>query len=158
MTVPLIELRNVSRRYAAGSVSVAALEDVNLVIEAGEFVAVMGPSGSGKTTLMNVIGCLDQPSGGEYYFRGRPVHAARPDELARLRREVFGIVFQDYNLLGMATARENVEIPAIYAGTPKNDRLARAGDLRDSDWRIVSGTGRGNSPAASSSGSRSPGR
>ena len=129
MTVPLIELRNVCRRYAAGSVSVAALQDVNLVIEAGEFVAVMGPSGSGKTTLMNVIGCLDQPSGGEYYFRGRPVHAARPDELARLRREVFGFVFQDYNLLGMATARENVEIPAIYAGTPKSDRLARAGNL-----------------------------
>ena len=129
MTVPLIELRNVCRRYAASSVSVAALQDVNLVIEAGEFVAVMGPSGSGKTTLMNVIGCLDQPSSGEYYFRGRPVHAARPDELARLRREVFGFVFQDYNLLGMATARENVEIPAIYAGTPKSDRLARAGNL-----------------------------
>ena len=129
MTVPLIELRNVCRRYAASSVSVAALQDVNLVIEAGEFVAVMGPSGSGKTTLMNVIGCLDQPSSGEYYFRGRPVHAARPDELARLRRDVFGFVFQDYNLLGMATARENVEMPAIYAGTPKNDRLARAGNL-----------------------------
>ena len=129
MTVPLIELRNVGRRYAASSVSVAALQDVNLVIEAGEFVAVMGPSGSGKTTLMNVIGCLDQPSSGEYYFRGRPVHAARPDELARLRREVFGFVFQDYNLLGMATARENVETPAIYAGTPKSDRLARAGNL-----------------------------
>ncbi|MDE0039462.1 MAG: ABC transporter permease [Gammaproteobacteria bacterium] len=129
MTVPLIELRNICRRYATGSVSVAALEDVDLVIQPGEFVAVMGPSGSGKSTLMNIIGCLDRPSDGEYYFRGEAVHRADADELARLRREVFGFVFQSYNLLGMATARENVEIPAIYAGTPRRARASRATSL-----------------------------
>ena len=129
MTAPLIELRNLSRRYATGSVSVAALKDVDLVIQAGEFVAVMGPSGSGKSTLMNIIGCLDRPSDGEYYFRGEAVHRADANELARLRREVFGFVFQSYNLLGMATARENVEIPAIYAGTPRRARASRATSL-----------------------------
>ena len=131
MTAPLIELRNVSRRYSTGSVSVAALEDVNLVIRAGEFIAVMGPSGSGKSTLMNIIGCLDRPSLGEYYFAGEAVHRADADELARLRREVFGFVFQSYNLLGMATARENVETPAIYAGTPRRARATRATRLLD---------------------------
>ena len=102
---------------------------VTLDIHAGEFVAIMGPSGSGKTTLMNIIGCLDRPSGGEYYYDGWPAHTAGPDQRARLRREVFGFIFQNYNLLGMATARENVEIPAIYAGTRKNTRLKRATEL-----------------------------
>ena len=106
-----------------------ALSNIRLRIHAGEFVAVMGPSGSGKTTLMNIIGCLDRPSTGEYYFEDRPVHTARANELSRLRREVFGFVFQNYNLLAMATARENVEIPAIYAGTPKRVREARAEEL-----------------------------
>ena len=129
MTAPLIELRNICRRYATGSVSVAALENVDLVIQPGEFVAVMGPSGSGKSTLMNIIGCLDRPSDGEYYFRGEAVHRADADELARLRREVFGFVFQSYNLLGMATARENVEVPAIYAGIPRRARASRATNL-----------------------------
>ena len=106
-----------------------ALADVTLDIRAGEFVAIMGPSGSGKTTLMNIIGCLDRPTGGEYYYDGWPAQSARPDQRARLRREVFGFIFQNYNLLGMATARENVEIPAIYAGTRKNTRLKRATEL-----------------------------
>ena len=138
VTVPLIELRNVCRRYATGSVSVAALEDVDLVIQPGEFVAVMGPSGSGKSTLMNIIGCLDRPSDGEYYFRGEAVHRADADELARLRREVFGFVFQSYNLLGMATARENVEIPAIYAGTPRKARASRATNLLNGGRLVAS--------------------
>ena len=126
---PLIRLRNVSRRYLIGGTEVDALEGVTLDIRAGEFVAIMGPSGSGKTTLMNIIGCLDRPSGGEYYYDGWPAHTAGADQRARLRREVFGFVFQNYNLLGMATARENVEIPAIYAGTRKRARLKRATEL-----------------------------
>ena len=125
----LIALRNISRRYRAGGDEVAALNGVTLNIHAGEFVAVMGPSGSGKTTLMNVIGCLDQPSGGEYFYEGRPVHASDADERARLRREAFGFVFQNYNLLSMATAQENVEMPAIYAGIRKRVRWTRAAEL-----------------------------
>ena len=125
-TEPLIRLRNVSRRYRTGGTEVGALDGVTLDIHAGEFVAIMGPSGSGKTTLMNIIGCLDRPTSGEYYYQGSAVHASRPDQRARLRREIFGFVFQNYNLLGMATARENVEVPAIYAGTRKRDRLTRA--------------------------------
>ena len=126
---PLIALSDVSRRYRAGDAEVAALKGVTLDIHAGEFVAVMGPSGSGKTTLMNIIGCLDQPSGGEYFYAGQPIHAAGADERARLRREAFGFVFQDYNLLRMVTAQENVEMPAIYAGTGKRLRWGRAAEL-----------------------------
>ena len=127
--LPLISLNGISRRYRAGDAEVGALKGVTLDIHAGEFVAVMGPSGSGKTTLMNIIGCLDQPSGGEYFYGGQPVHAASADERARLRREAFGFVFQDYNLLRMVTAQENVEMPAIYAGTRRRVRWARAAEL-----------------------------
>lgn len=127
--VPLIRLRNLSRRYRAGGTEVGALKRVTLEIRSGEFVAIMGPSGSGKTTLMNIVGCLDRPTSGEYFYDGRPVQAAGADERARLRREAFGFVFQNYNLLGMATARENVEIPAIYAGAGKRGRLKRATKL-----------------------------
>ena len=126
---PLIQLRNVSRRYRAGGAAVWALDRVTLDIQAGEFLAIMGPSGSGKTTLMNVIGCLDRPTSGEYYYRGSAVHMASPGQRARLRREDLGFVFQNYNLLGMATARENVEIPAIYLGIRKRERLQRATTL-----------------------------
>ncbi len=126
---PLIALRNASRRYRASGAEVVALEGVTLDIRAGEFVAVMGPSGSGKTTLMNLIGCLDRPSGGEYFYKGHAVHAAGADERARLRREAFGFVFQNYNLLGMATAQENVEMPAIYAGIRKRVRWDRSAEL-----------------------------
>ncbi|MCY4256166.1 MAG: ATP-binding cassette domain-containing protein [Gammaproteobacteria bacterium] len=126
---PLIRLENISRRYRAGDAEVGALKNVTLDIYAGEFVAVMGPSGSGKTTLMNIIGCLDQPSGGEYFHDGQPVHATSADERARLRRKAFGFVFQDYNLLRMVTAQENVEMPAIYAGTRRRIRWARAAEL-----------------------------
>ena len=126
---PLIALKNVSRRYRTGEAEVGALTGVTLDIHAGEFVAVMGPSGSGKTTLMNLIGCLDRPSGGEYFYKSQPIHGAGADERARLRREAFGFVFQNYNLLGMATAQENVEMPAIYAGMRKRMRWARAAEL-----------------------------
>ena len=126
---PLIALRNASRRYRAGDAEVGALNEVSLSICAGEFVAIMGPSGSGKTTLMNLIGCLDRPSSGEYFYQGHALHSVDPDERARLRREAFGFVFQNYNLLGMATARENVEMPAIYAGIGKRARWLRAAKL-----------------------------
>ena len=126
---PLIALRNVTRRYRTGGAEVDALKDVTLEIHSGEFVAVMGPSGSGKTTLMNIIGCLDRPSAGEYLYKGRPVHTAGADGRARLRREAFGFVFQNYNLLRMATAQENVEMPAIYAGIRKRVRWSRSGEL-----------------------------
>ncbi|WP_446830971.1 ABC transporter permease [Candidatus Foliamicus sp.] len=119
-----------SRRYRGGrEAEVAALSDVTLDIHAGEFVAVMGPSGSGKTTLMNIIGCLDRPSDGKYLFAGQPVHSADADQRARLRRDAFGFVFQNYNLLRMATAQENVEMPAVYAGMGKRGRWKRAKEL-----------------------------
>ena len=127
--MPLISLRKVSRSFQTGDAEVGALREVTLDIHAGEFVAVMGPSGSGKTTLMNIIGCLDRTSSGDYYYQGRPTHKASSDERARLRREVFGFVFQSYNLLPRTSAKENVEIPAIYAGLRKRIRLARATEL-----------------------------
>ena len=113
---PLIELKNICKTYVTGGdVHVDALKDVSLSIYPGEFVAIMGASGSGKSTLMNILGCLDRPSGGEYLFNGQDVSKFDADALAYLRREAFGFVFQSYNLLATATAEENVEIPAIYA-------------------------------------------
>ena len=126
---PLIALRGVSRLYRTGSAEVGALKSVTLDIRTGEFVAVMGPSGSGKTTLMNLIGCLDRPTVGEYLYKGQPVHAATANDRARLRREAFGFVFQNYNLLRMASAQENVEMPAVYAGIRKRVRWSRSEEL-----------------------------
>ena len=128
---PLIELAGVGRVYrravARGrGVATRALADVTLRIERGEFVAIMGPSGSGKSTLMNILGCLDRPTAGVYRFRGRDVGRLHPDELAALRRESFGFVFQSYNLIGSATARENVELPSAYAGLRRMQRADRA--------------------------------
>ena len=126
---PLMRLRGVTREFPAGDGPVAVLKDVNLTIRAGEMVAIVGPSGSGKSTLMNIIGCLDQPSRGSYQVLGRETRAMQPDELARLRREHFGFVFQRYQLLTGLTAQDNVEIPAIYAGLGAAARRARSARL-----------------------------
>jgi putative ABC transport system ATP-binding protein len=116
--VPVIVLRGVSKVYRMGTVSVTALTDVDLTVEAGEMVAVMGPSGSGKSTLMNLLGCLDRPTSGEYLLAGRPVARLGDDQLADVRNRLIGFVFQNYNLLPRLTALENVELPLIYRGLP----------------------------------------
>ena len=125
----LIELRGLGRDYPAGEGTISALRDVDFTIAAGEMVAIMGPSGSGKSTLMNILGCLDRPTSGTYAMAGQQVGAMTPDELASLRREHFGFVFQRYQLLGSLSAVGNVEIPAIYAGVPAPARHARAREL-----------------------------
>ncbi|TCR63107.1 MacB family efflux pump subunit [Bosea sp. BK604] len=131
MGVPLIRLTGVRRDFGSGEATVAALDGAELIIEAGEMVAIVGQSGSGKSTLMNIIGCLDRPTGGVYEIDGRPTRELDPDELARLRREYFGFVFQRYHLLSELTALANVEVPAIYAGIPAGPRQSRAATLLD---------------------------
>jgi macrolide transport system ATP-binding/permease protein len=129
--MPLLELKSVLREYPAGEGSFAALRDVNLTIQAGEWVAIMGPSGSGKSTLMNILGCLDRPSSGSYRVAGQDVRDLSADELATLRRARFGFIFQRYNLLSSLTALANVEVPAVYAGEDKDERHQRARGLLD---------------------------
>ena len=127
---PLLELRHVSRTYTlASGMRVEALRDVSIQICTGEFIAVVGQSGSGKTTLMNIIGCLDRPTDGDYVLMGRNVRELVADELARLRREMFGFVFQNYNLIATETARENIEVPGLYSGIPRSERAGRASEL-----------------------------
>ena len=126
---PLLSLENVSRVYRMGDQTVRALDAVSLEIHAGEFVAIMGQSGSGKSTLMNILGCLDRPNSGVYKVLDHDVADLNTDELAALRRDTFGFVFQRYNLLANASAVENVEIPAVYAGADHTHRLQRAQDL-----------------------------
>ncbi len=126
---PLIELRGVTKTYRNGDLAVEVLHGIDLQIFEGEFVAIMGASGSGKSTLMNILGCLDRPSTGSYHFMGDDVAALGSDELARLRREDFGFVFQSYNLIATATAAGNVEVPALYAGQEPEARHARASQL-----------------------------
>jgi macrolide transport system ATP-binding/permease protein len=123
---PLIELVGVTKTYRTGELAVEVLHGIDLTIHRGEFVAIVGASGSGKSTLMNILGCLDRPTSGSYRFLGEDVSVFARDELARLRREAFGFVFQSYNLIGAATATENVEVPAVYAGTPPTARHERA--------------------------------
>lgn len=126
---PLIELAAITRSFVTGEVETRVLHGIDLQIYPGEFVAIMGASGSGKSTLMNILGCLDRPSSGTYRFMGEDVAGFDRDELARLRREAFGFVFQSYNLIGGATARDNVEVPAVYSGMPRDERHHRAEEL-----------------------------
>ncbi|WP_370584925.1 ABC transporter ATP-binding protein [Paracoccus sp. IB05] len=126
MVPPLIELRGVSRCYGAGEAEVRALDGVDLVIEEGEFIAIMGPSGSGKSTAMNVIGGLDRPTSGAYLFRGTDTGAMTADAMALLRRHYLGFVFQGFNLLARTTAQENVELPLIYKGLSARARAEAA--------------------------------
>jgi macrolide transport system ATP-binding/permease protein len=129
MKTPLLELHDIHKHYANGDTTVRALDGVSLAIQRGEFVAIMGQSGSGKSTLMNIIGCLDRPTSGSYLVLGKEAAHLSADELAALRRETFGFVFQRYNLLATATAGENVEIPSVYAGLSKPKRVQRASGL-----------------------------
>ena len=123
---PLLEVSGLWREYPSGDGTVAVLKDVNLRIDAGEMVAIIGASGSGKSTLMNILGCLDRPTRGHYRVNGQSTATLEPDELARLRREHFGFIFQRYHLLGDLSAVGNAEIPSIYAGTPRDARRERA--------------------------------
>src|SRR5437763_12721754 len=122
----LIRLSNLSRRYQMGAETIHALREVSLEIQRGEYVAVMRPSGSGKSTLMNLIGCLDTPTAGEYWLNGQKVSDLDDDELARIRNKEIGFVFQTFNLLPRASALHNVELPLIYAGAGARERRARA--------------------------------
>ena len=119
---PLIELRGVTKVYGSGHAAVHALAGVDLTIEEGEFVAIMGPSGSGKSTAMNVIGCLDMPTSGDYLFNGVSLGRLSRDQRTLLRRHFLGFVFQGFNLLPRTTAVENVELPLIYRGLPQDER------------------------------------
>ena len=119
---PLLVLRAVSKIYGSGAAAVHALDNVDLAIEAGEFVAIMGPSGSGKSTAMNILGCLDTPSSGDYLFQGTEVGRLPQNARALLRRHLLGFVFQGFNLLARTTALENVELPLIYRGLPAAER------------------------------------
>ncbi|MBO4576588.1 MAG: MacB family efflux pump subunit [Neisseriaceae bacterium] len=126
---PLLQLSGIVRSFDSGGEPLDVLKNIDLTIHAGEMIAIVGASGSGKSTLMNIIGCLDRPSRGEYLVGGRDVSTMSPDELAHLRREYFGFIFQRYHLLGDLTAAENVAIPAIYAGVPYDKRITRAKEL-----------------------------
>jgi putative ABC transport system ATP-binding protein len=146
---PLIRLRAVSRFYGEGQARIAALRDVDLDIARGEFVAIMGPSGSGKSTVMNIIGCLDQPSSGEYWFEGVPVHRMTRNQRALLRRRELGFVFQGFNLLPRTSAQENVELPLLYRGSPAAQRHQAA---REALAAVGLGGREGHTPAELSGG------
>jgi len=127
----LIKTENLWKTYEMGAEKIHALAGVSFTVTKGEYLAIMGPSGSGKSTLMNLIGCLDTPTQGQYFINGRLVSAMNDDELAYIRNREIGFVFQTFNLLARATALHNVELPLIYSGTPAQERIERAkGALR----------------------------
>lgn len=126
MSEPLIALNGITKRYGSGATELMALKGIDLQICAGEFVAIMGPSGSGKSTAMNILGCLDTPTAGEYLFKGAHVEALTRDQRARLRRRYLGFVFQGFNLLARTSAQENVELPLLYRGDSASARRSAA--------------------------------
>jgi putative ABC transport system ATP-binding protein len=127
----LIELSGISKTYTVGSQDVHALHDIDLSVEANEYLAIMGPSGSGKSTLMNIVGCLDTPTSGSYRLKGREIADLDDDELAEIRSEEIGFVFQTFNLLPRMTAFQNIELPLIYARTERAARAARVQHVID---------------------------
>ncbi|MCY7434928.1 ABC transporter ATP-binding protein [Bacillus pumilus] len=122
----MIQLSNVTKSYEVAEESFDVLSEVDLVIEKGEYMSIMGPSGSGKSTLMNIIGCLDRPTTGQYHFQGRELSAAKDQDLAVIRNQFIGFVFQQFHLLPRLNARRNVELPMIYAGISQKERKERA--------------------------------
>ena len=124
--MPLVELRNVSKIYRLGEEEIRALDDVTLDIDEGELISIIGPSGSGKSTCMNILGCLDRPTSGEYLLDGLDVGGMSLDKLANIRNRKLGFVFQGFNLLARTPAVENVELPLVYAGLPSKERQAKA--------------------------------
>ena len=125
----MIEMKKIVKSYRTGAVSFDALRGIDLTVGNNEFIAIVGPSGSGKSTLMNLVGCLDTPTDGEYRLEGKQVEALSPNQLAEIRNGMVGFVFQAFNLLPYATAFENVELPLIYAGLRGKDRRRRVTDL-----------------------------
>jgi putative ABC transport system ATP-binding protein len=123
---PVAELRGISKIYGSGDLEVKALDQLNLTVQEGDYLAVMGASGSGKSTAMNILGCLDRPTSGTYRLNGMAVEQLDDDELADVRNRSLGFVFQQFHLLGHASAMENVMLPMIYAGVPREERIERA--------------------------------
>ena len=126
MQQPVAELRGISKIYGSGDLEVKALDQLNLTVQEGDYLAVMGASGSGKSTAMNILGCLDRPSNGTYRLNGMAVEQLDDDALADVRNRSLGFVFQQFHLLGHASAMENVMLPMIYAGVPREERIERA--------------------------------
>jgi putative ABC transport system ATP-binding protein len=148
---PIIRAKGLTKHYQLGAETVRALRGVDLVVERNEYIAIMGPSGSGKSTLMNLIGCLDTPSAGEYWLNGHAVARLSDDELAHARNREIGFVFQTFNLLPRATALHNVELPLIYAGVSQRHRRERAAAMLE---RVGLGDRMAHKPSELSGGQR----
>ena len=129
MSDPVIRIENLYKEYATDAGPVPVLHDVSATVMPGEFIAIMGPSGSGKSTFMNILGCLDAATSGIYVLNGRDVNTQSRDELAHLRNQVIGFVFQGFNLLHRASLEDNVALPLIYSGTPRAARMARSNEM-----------------------------
>lgn len=127
----MIHMKAIKKIYSTGKVDVEALRGIDLQVEKNEFISIMGPSGSGKSTLMNIMGCLDTPTSGEYYLEGEKVQTKSPNQLAEIRNAKIGFVFQNFNLLPYATAFENVEVPLVFKGVSSRKRKKRAEELLD---------------------------